>query len=871
MATSSSNKIARPCRKGTFSGIPSATPGTPATPSGLAATPAGIPETPSGLAATPSGLAATSSGLAGNPAQIPWRCDTSLSFAFRNLDVHWHAGAPEPPVLAVSIHFVGGSKTDWQFLRALVQQAGTSRSGVCDAKAAVWMKDGVYLPWKAPTTKHKVHGWTDYRKISSQQFRVVFHERLWSTVGRNSCWADTRVVSRDLPGSPLSVITGSPLAPAQAPEPKRARGPCLSLLLMEALSSEHARVALRERARCYSWLEEIGSGSFAKVYRALRHCNDGLTEIVAVKQHREMMDQYGRTLGTSMQEVYAHERCATHPNIVRVLDVCFRNDRVCVVLELHGRSLHDIAKTRKFVPAELRTIASHLLGALGYLHAEIGLVHGDLSEKNCLATDEFIVKLADLGCCSSINEDERPEYKAHVKQGNPLPMTTLPYRAPEVLLGCTAFGTSVDIWALGVMLLLFAGHAFTRRSATGNKKSDAAEALKAIFVQLGSPSEAILKELQGLPFWPASAPSCERQAHKRAVVDALRPEGVSFVDSCLSWQAASRPTASQALGSPFLTGCLQLVGGCGAHSGQRHQWNAVNGTVFQDVLEWLREDPGFELLGDIARDAVHSLHKLPTHVVRNNFPDAVKVTVGGYLTEGRTSHTMSTVSVDKPLVLGRFMQWRQALFAVNAAQVHNFQEELRAVLNNLGDVGPIGQSFIRDDVRKWMISVAEIHVTIRRSQASFEEPLHHDGAASVLHLGSTLWGRRTVAFKQEKVEAHTTKQPTPLVGPDIVVPCWPGHVYLGGVTGARHQVQHPRYDDADMWHCNGLGPCSVTIMCRCTVWPNRGRNMNQTPGPRPVFEAVTTCCRKFLATATLRLPTLAECQRQVVDARTPDC
>ena len=772
--------------------------------------------------------------------------------------------------MAVSIHFVQetAAKTRFKSLRGILKKDAACPTAVCDSAAAVWLRDGVYLPWKKPTTRHKVHGWTDYRGLNSDEYKVVLHERPWSNVDQTSCWSDTRYVGLDPSCSPQASVSGSPPAPLQEPEAKRHRGRCLTLLFMESLVSERTGVVLRRRAKGYDLREEVGGGSFSNVFRALRlrdHAD------VAIKRLKQPLDQKGTVIISSAQEMYVHERCVGHPNIVQILDGFILQDRVHIVLEFHGRSLRGIAEARGFVPSELRVIALHLLNALGYLHDELGLVHADLTDNNCLADDAFVVKLADFGSCVSEHEEERPDYNVQVQRGNPLLLTTVPYRAPEVLLGCTGFGPSVDIWALGVMLLQFAGLKFTRRTVTANHKHDAAEALQAIFAQLGSPNEAIVAELQGLPFWPVVPPNRERQAHIPAVSDALRPEGVSFVDSCLSWRAESRPTASQALGSPFLTGCLPLVGGCEKYKGQRHYWNAVGGNIFPDVLAWLREDPGFELLGHLLRDVLdENVPKLPQHVQRADLSHgAVKMTVGGYLTANATSAMMNKVNVEKPLLLGRFMQWRQAFVSVNAADVRILQRELRALLQGLENIGQDGQLFLENDVLTWLLSVAEIHVTLRRSRTLLAEDLHHDGGASILHLGSTLWGRRRVAFKQEEVQGKTTKDPTPTVGPDVVVPCGPGHVYLGGVTGARHQVEHPEYDDADMWTGSGFGPCSVAIMCRCTVWPNRGRNMYQTPGPLHVFEAVNTCCRNFLARATLRAPTLAECQDQVVDSSTP--
>ena len=778
--------------------------------------------------------------------------------------------------MAISLHFVSetGAKTKFKSLREIVAAvSGTIHKSVCDGEKAVWLRDGVYLPWKSPTTKHKVHGWTDYRRVKSDAYKVVFHELPWSNVGRTSCWADTRDLGHVRVGLPQSIAPGLPLTTPttsfRTSGAKRLRGSCLTHLLLESLASDRVKVILRARASRYTMSTQIGSGSFATVFRGL--CHRDQTDVAIKKLKQKLADPKGIVVSQCAQEIYVLERCGGHPNIIQILDMFFYSDCAHIVFELHGRSLRDLARLRGFVPSELRVIALHLLAALGYLHAELGLVHTDVSEKNCLVDDVFVVKLADFGSCVSEIEEERPDLKAQVKNFEPLMLTTLPYRAPEVLLGCTGFGPSVDVWALGVMLLQFAGHTFTLRTQTTDAAGDARGAIQKNLDQLGTPDEEILAELQALPFWPSGAPSRERRAHIPAVLQALRPEGVSFVDSCLSWRAASRPTASQALGSPFLTGCLPLLGGSEPHKGQRHSWNAVGGTIFQDVLEWLREDPGFELLGHLlgeAKDARNT--KMPTNVVRHDLPEgAFKLTVGGYLTPNALSQVMNKVAVEKALVLERFMQWRQAFLSVNAADVRTLQEELAVSLSGLKDLGPDGRIFLENDIRSWLCSVAEIHVILRRSRRPLAEEMHHDGAASVLHLGATFWGRRTVTFKQEEITATTTRHLSQLAGPDVVVPCWPGHVYLGGVTGARHQVQHPEYDDADMWTGSGFGPCSVAIMCRCAVWPNRGRNMFQTPGPKHVFDAVTTCCRNFLARSTLRAPTLAECQRETISAQTP--
>ena len=194
----------------------------------------------------------------------------------------------------------------------------------------------------------------------------------------------------------------------------------------------------------------------------------------------------------------------------------------------------------------------------------------------------------------------------------------------------------------------------------------------------------------------------------------------------------------------------------------------------------------------------------------------------------------------------------------------SWQSELRGQLKGLkADKQEIGLSFQENDYSAWMLSAAEIHVTLRQKNEPLTEALHHDGAASLLHLGLTLFGRRTVTFRQEEVSDHTTEKETPQVGDDVAMPCEPGHIYLGGVTGARHQVRHQAYTHGDMWSESGFGPCSVAVMFRCTVWPNRGRNKFNTPSPAPVWHILTSSCKALLAKGILRGPTLQECKDEL--------
>lgn len=79
----------------------------------------------------------------------------------------------------------------------------------------------------------------------------------------------------------------------------------------------------------------------------------------------------------------------------------------------------------------------------------------------------------------------------------------------------------------------------------------------------------------------------------------------------------------------------------------------------------------------------------------------------------------------------------------------------------------VAQGFQPRSGEAWLPSFAEMHVTLRKENIQLEEPLHHVEAASVLHLGLTLFWRRGVRFVQEAFSKNTTKKRTPSVAPDV--------------------------------------------------------------------------------------------------------
>eukprot|EP00002_Diphylleia_rotans_P000095 TRINITY_DN1004_c0_g1_i4.p1 TRINITY_DN1004_c0_g1~~TRINITY_DN1004_c0_g1_i4.p1 ORF type:complete len:471 (-),score=129.64 TRINITY_DN1004_c0_g1_i4:496-1908(-) len=210
---------------------------------------------------------------------------------------------------------------------------------------------------------------------------------------------------------------------------------------MENLSIDEIKledmIMTDDPTRLFIGLRKVGEGASGLVFFAK---NSKTKADVAIKKIDRLAEANQKLIKA---EIYNMRRI-NHPSIVAYLGSYFAGNEIWVVLEfMDGGSLTEIVTgSKKMTEPQIARVTNDTLSALGYLH-QLGYIHRDIKSDNILVNSKGEVKLADFGYCALLTK-ERAKRTSVV--GTPY------WMAPELVRG-QEYGTKVDIWSTGIMII----------------------------------------------------------------------------------------------------------------------------------------------------------------------------------------------------------------------------------------------------------------------------------------------------------------------------------------------------------------------------------------------------------------------------------
>ncbi|CAK9162957.1 unnamed protein product [Ilex paraguariensis] len=305
---------------------------------------------------------------------------------------------------------------------------------------------------------------------------------------------------------------------------------------LSAVAGEAIEGWLPLRYDIFERFEKIGQGTYSSVYRAR---NVETSRMVALKKVR--FENFQPESVRFMAREITILRRLNHPNIMKLEGII--TSRVsCSIYLVFEYMEHDLTGLLscpdiKFSDAQIKCYMKQLLRGIEHCHSR-GVMHRDVKASNILVNNEGILKIADFGLANFLS----------VRNKQPLTscVVTLWYRPPELLLGSTNYGVSVDLWSVGcVFAELFIGRPIL-------KGRTEVEQLHKIFKLCGTPPDEYWKKSK-LPLATMFKPQHPYESTIRERCKEFPKTAVNLIEAFLSIEHDKRRTASSALDSEYFS------------------------------------------------------------------------------------------------------------------------------------------------------------------------------------------------------------------------------------------------------------------------------------------------------------------------------
>lgn len=298
------------------------------------------------------------------------------------------------------------------------------------------------------------------------------------------------------------------------------------------------------------------SGAHIGRYVNAQHYNDGLLSEVFRAVDPEASSEKGEPQVVALKITTPDMMTPPHDSKreARILAAA-KGDRIIPLLETlqqaggqfvlvfpfmpHG--LDSLLRRNELTDNSRRSILFDLFSGLAYLHS-LGIIHRDIKPSNVLLRSPAgPAYIADFGIAWSPTDPASEPADQKI-----LDVGTTCYRPPELLFGHQAYGTSLDMWAVGCVFAQVVCLNGRTLFDAGDLGSELA-LIKSTFETLGTPDLDMWPEAAGFPDWGKMNFMKYQSKEWQDILPGADTDAVDLVSRLVVYESGRRLPAEQAL------------------------------------------------------------------------------------------------------------------------------------------------------------------------------------------------------------------------------------------------------------------------------------------------------------------------------------
>ena len=207
---------------------------------------------------------------------------------------------------------------------------------------------------------------------------------------------------------------------------------------IEKVPHESRKKHKQETNKFYTKIEKLGKGSYGSVYKVI----DNETQKIFALKRILFQDKHEGIPVDVLREITFLSQI-NHPNLLNIYKYLLFPDKIEMFIDYCQTDLRHFIDFCTYNEKTVKWLIYQIILGISFMHSHL-IMHRDLKPGNIfLNVDTMEIKIGDFGLSRKIDLFTRPYT---------LDVSTLGYRAPELIMHSNYYLNGIDTWSIGCIL-----------------------------------------------------------------------------------------------------------------------------------------------------------------------------------------------------------------------------------------------------------------------------------------------------------------------------------------------------------------------------------------------------------------------------------